>query len=63
MKKWTIGSHLFFVYFNMFGAFVCAYANNLFMLAWCTGWAVYSLIQINKILDKQPNPTDIGKGD
>ncbi len=37
-----------FFLFQMFGAVISAQANNYIMVGWCTGWATYAIIQLQK---------------
>ena len=56
MKKKIFG-YIFFFLFQMFGALISGYAGNYVMVSWCTGWAVYAVVQLEK-LSKQNSPQD-----
>ncbi len=61
MKKQLYG-HIFCFLFQMFGAIVSAEVGNYVLLGWCTGWATYSIIQIEKLARqiKAEDNMDIG---
>ena len=56
MKK-KIFAYIFFFMFQMFGAFISGYAGNYIMVGWCTGWAAYAVVQLEK-LAKQNKPDE-----
>ncbi len=56
MKKKIFG-YIFFFLLQMFGAFIGGYAENYTLVAWCTGWAAYAVIQLEK-LAKQNRPDE-----
>ncbi len=46
-------SHALLFWFQLFGAFISAYAKNYIFMIWCTGWAVYSFRQIEKLVKQE----------